>query len=142
MYQTENDYWRIREFLREVSLLNDRHDYSWCLLRWDYWVWHVNLNIFHIDLCAAVHLWEVDGQIVAMLNPDTPGEAFFQFHPAYRHLRQELLDYAEAHLAETADELRRRLRAGEPHGGWLSADVADFIGRQGLYRGDPAPAGV
>jgi predicted N-acetyltransferase YhbS len=23
------------------------------------------------------------------------GEAFFQFHPAYRHLRQEMLDYAE-----------------------------------------------
>lgn len=42
----------------------------------------------------------------------------------------------------SATELRRRLRAGEPHGGWLSADVADFIGRQGLYRGDPAPAGV
>lgn len=42
----------------------------------------------------------------------------------------------------SATELRRRLRAGEPHGGWLSADVADFIHRQGLYRGDPAPAGV
>jgi len=34
-YQTEEDYWQIREFLREVSLLNDRHDPSWSLLRWD-----------------------------------------------------------------------------------------------------------
>lgn len=42
----------------------------------------------------------------------------------------------------SATELRRRLRAGEPHGGWLSAGVADFIRAQGLYRGDPAPAGV
>jgi len=27
-YQTEDDYWRIREFLRRVSLLNNCHDYT------------------------------------------------------------------------------------------------------------------
>lgn len=42
----------------------------------------------------------------------------------------------------SATELRRRLRAGEPHGGWLTASVADFIRREGLYRGGTAPAGV
>ncbi len=42
----------------------------------------------------------------------------------------------------SATELRRRLRAGEPHGGWLSAPVADFIDRERLYRGDTAPSGV
>lgn len=42
----------------------------------------------------------------------------------------------------SATELRRRLQAGEPHGGWLSPPVADFIGREGLYRGGQAPAGV
>jgi nicotinate-nucleotide adenylyltransferase len=42
----------------------------------------------------------------------------------------------------SATELRRRLRAGEPHGGWLSAAVADYIRAQGLYRADTAPAGV
>lgn len=42
----------------------------------------------------------------------------------------------------SATELRRRLRAGEPHGGWLSAAVADFIRAHGLYRGGTAPAGV
>ena len=42
----------------------------------------------------------------------------------------------------SATELRRRLRAGEPHGGWLAAPVADFIRAQGLYRGGTAPAGV
>ena len=54
-YQTEEDYWRIRQFLREVSLLNDRHDYSWSLLRWDYWRWHINMNIFHLNLEDAYH---------------------------------------------------------------------------------------
>jgi len=35
-YQAEEDYWCIRQFLREVSLLNDRRDFSWSLLRWNY----------------------------------------------------------------------------------------------------------
>ena len=111
LYQSEKDYWQIREFLREVSLLNNRHEYSWSLLRWDYWVWHVNLNIFHIDLCAAVHLWEADGQLVAMLNPDTPGEAFFQFHPAHHkpELISEMLDAAEAQLPNQKDDGKKEL---------------------------------
>jgi hypothetical protein len=32
-YQTEDDYWCVREFLREVSLRNNRRDFSWSLLR-------------------------------------------------------------------------------------------------------------
>jgi GNAT superfamily N-acetyltransferase len=100
IYQNENDYWRIREFLREVSLLNDRHEYSWSLLRWDDWRWHVNMNIFHFNLEDVITLWEADGQIVAMLNPDGNGEVFFQIHPAYRseELFCEMLDVAEIKL--------------------------------------------
>lgn len=99
-YQTEDDYWRIRAFLRDVLLLNDRHEYSWSLLRWDYWLWHVNLNIFHLKLEDVIHIWEADGQMVAMLNPDGDGEAFFQLHPAYHSedLLCEMMDVAETKL--------------------------------------------
>jgi mycothiol synthase len=41
-YQAEEDYWRIRAFLREIAIHNDYRDFSWSLLRW-----HVNENIFH-----------------------------------------------------------------------------------------------
>jgi mycothiol synthase len=110
-YQTENDYWCIREFLRRVSLLNDRHDYSWSLLRWDYWVWHVNMNIFHFNLEDVVSLWETDGQIVAMLNPDGTGEAFLQIHPAYQsmELLSEMLDVAEQKLPNTNEDGKKEL---------------------------------
>jgi GNAT superfamily N-acetyltransferase len=108
LYRAENDYWQIREFLREVSLLNDRHDYSWPLLRWDYWIWHINMNIYHLKLEEVVHLWEVDGQIVAMLNPDTPGEAFFQIHPSYH--REEILS---AMLAAAEQNLSKQNEAGK-----------------------------
>lgn len=110
-YQTEEDYWRIRNFLREVTMLNDRHDFSWPLLRWDYWVWHVNMNIFHFDLCDAIHLWEVDGEIVAMLNPDGRGEAFFQIHPDFRDEipTSQMLDIAEQKFQELTSNGKKEL---------------------------------
>ena len=102
-YQNETDYWCIREFLREVSLLNDRHDYSWSLLRWDYWRWHVNENIFHLKLEDVVTIWEVNGQIAAVLNPDHDDEAFFQVHPHFREdiSMAEMLAIAEGKLSKT-----------------------------------------
>jgi GNAT superfamily N-acetyltransferase len=110
-YQTEEDYWRIREFLREVAIHNDNHDFSWSLLRWDYWRWHVNENIFHQKLEDVITLWQMNGQIVAMLNPDTPGEAFFQIHPSYReHVSiSEMLDVAEEKLARTKEDGKKEL---------------------------------
>jgi len=110
-YQNEDDYWRIRSFLREVSLLNDRHDYSWSLLRWDYWRWHVNMNIFHLKLEEVVTLWEMDRRIVAVLNPDSPGEAFFQVHPGYRECisMADMLDVAEQKLSRPNDAGKKEL---------------------------------
>jgi GNAT superfamily N-acetyltransferase len=110
-YQTEEDYWCIREFLREVSLYNNRHDFSWSLLRWDYWRWHVNENIFHQKLEDVVTLWEMNEKIVAMLNADTPGEAFFQIHPAYRDqvCISEMLAVAETNLPSTRENGKKEL---------------------------------
>lgn len=110
-YQTEEDYWCIREFLRDVSLHNNRHDFSWSLLRWDYWRWHVNENIFQMKLEDVVTLWEANGQIVAMVNPDTSGEAFFQIHPAFRDevSMAELLDVAEQKLPKTNADGKKEL---------------------------------
>jgi GNAT superfamily N-acetyltransferase len=132
-YRNENDYWQIREFLREVSLLNDRHDYSWSLLRWDYWRWHVNMNIFHFNLEDVITLWEANGQIVAMLNPDGNGEAFFQIHPAYRseELFCEMLDVAEIKLPNQKE--------GDAHDliAWVNAEDSlhkDVLIRSGYVR--------
>lgn len=110
-YQTEEDYWRIRQFLREVYLLNSRHDYSWPMLRWDYWRWHVNENIFKLNIPEVVFLWELDGQIAAVLNPDSPGEAFFQIHPVLgaEVSMAEMLEVAEQHLTRTKKDGHREL---------------------------------
>lgn len=132
-YQTEEDYWCIREFLREVSILNDRHDFAWSLLRWDYWRWHVNENIYHLKLEDVVTPWEADGHIVAVLNADCPGEAFFQIHPAYHGLEliSEMLDVAEQKLPNKKDDGKQELIT------WVNAEDAihkDILTRRGYVR--------
>ena len=132
-YQTDEDYFRIREFPREVSIYNNRHDFPWSLLRWDYWVWHVNMNIFHFNLEEVIHLWEVDGQIVAMLNPDGNGEAFLQVHPAYQseELLCEMLDVAEVKLPNHKEGDAHDLLA------WVNAEDTlhkDILTRRGYVR--------
>jgi GNAT superfamily N-acetyltransferase len=100
-YQDEEDFWRIRAFLRDVFLLNGRLERSWSLLRWDYWRWHINENIFHLPLDEAVWLWETaEGRIGAVLNADHPDEAFLQLHPAYQTetLLEEMVSVAEEGL--------------------------------------------
>jgi mycothiol synthase len=49
-YQTEDDFWRMRAFLREVFLLNHQRQRSWHVARLDYARWHMCLN------CATVQL--------------------------------------------------------------------------------------
>ena len=125
-YRGETDQERIRKFLQQVFWLNGRREYSWPLYRWDYWVWHVNANIFHFDLSAAVFIWENEsGQITAVLNPDHPGEAFLQSHPYYRSasLEVEMLSTAETHYAVAQPDGTQKLMVWCPAGDKLRQDI-------------------
>lgn len=101
-YRGEDDFWRVRAFLRDVFLLNDRQERSWQVARLDYWRWHVRANCQEIDtLDGAVTIWETaGGEIAAVLNPEDPGHVFLQVHPAARssELEAEMLDAAESRL--------------------------------------------
>ncbi len=111
-YSSDNDYWLIRQFLREVFLLNDRREVSWPLYRWDYWRWHVNENIFQFNLEAAVWLWKTsDDRLAAVLHPARAGEAFLQVHPAFHtlDLDVEMILAAETQYATTQSEGSQRL---------------------------------
>lgn len=102
LYRSEYDYHKIREFLTQTLLLNERRQVNWHLVRWDYWRWHVNANIFQLKLEDAIHLWETeDGELAAVLNPDSPGEAFLQIHPRHhtKCLVSQMLDAAEENLS-------------------------------------------
>jgi mycothiol synthase len=103
-YQTEDDYWRIRNFLREVFVLNGRREHSWHVARLDYWRWHFVLNLQVCDpLDKVISIWETaDGQIAAVLHPVGWGEVRLHMHPHFRTaaLEDEMLTYAEEHLSD------------------------------------------
>jgi hypothetical protein len=68
-YTNEDDFWRLRAFLREVFLLNDRHELSWPVIRLDYWRWHGIMNLADGILERDVFIWETQHeQIVAAVN--------------------------------------------------------------------------
>ncbi len=73
-YKTEDDYWRIRDFLRAVFLLNGRRELSRQARRFNYWRRHVLENIERLRMEEVVSLWETtDRPIAAVLNPEGIG---------------------------------------------------------------------
>jgi mycothiol synthase len=141
-YQTEDDYWCMRDFLRQVFLLNGRLERSWHVARLDYARWHTCLNCANLRLEEVAYLWEVDGsqaankQIVAFLMPDGGrGEAHFSVHPTLRtpDLEEEMLDVAEGHLVDIRPDGRRRLCIWAPEQDRLRQGI---LVRRGYARGD------
>ena len=101
-YQNNADGEKIRQFLREIYLLQERREIGWPVYRWDYWRWHVNENIFRFNLSAAVFLWETtEGRLAAVLHPDGAGETFLQVHPDFHtpELDVEMISAAETQFA-------------------------------------------
>ncbi len=110
-YRDEEDYWAIRQFLRDVYLLNSRTEHSWQVARLDWWRWHGIMNLGHGTLETGVFLWESpSGQLIAVLNREGPGQAFFQVDPRRRseNLEIEMLSVAESHLSTLSPSSGRR----------------------------------
>ncbi|MFN2227299.1 MAG: GNAT family N-acetyltransferase [Anaerolineae bacterium] len=126
----EDDYWRIRSFLREVFLLNGRREHSWHVARLDYWRWHFVENLQVCDsLEGATTLWETaGGEIAAVLHAIGRGDARLHVHADFRTpaLEEEMLAYAEAHLAVRDEAGRRRL--------YVPTFVDDELRREVLVR--------
>ena len=123
-YRNEDDYWRIRDLLRRVFLANGRREYSWHVARLDYWRWHLLENCQTCDSVeSTIFVWEAeDGELGAVLNSESRGEAFLQVHPGVRTaaLEEEMLDVAAQYLIHPD----RRLL-------WVLADSKDHL-RQGI----------
>jgi len=94
-YDHSEDYRLVDEFLIQHHRPGNA-DGNWVEPAWEYMHFHPMLDSSSLD---KIGIWEEAGKIVAVAHCEWRlGEAFFQFHPAYRHLRQEMLDYAEQGL--------------------------------------------
>ncbi len=111
-YRTDDDYWRMREFLRELLILNCRVERAWAVARLEYARWHTCLNCANTRFEDIATLWELDGRLVAFVMPDGwLGEAHFNVHPDVRtpEFEAEMLDVAEQRLASTEPDGSRKL---------------------------------
>jgi GNAT superfamily N-acetyltransferase len=134
-YKDEADYWRIREFLREVMVANGLLEKSWCVARLDYWRWHGIENCGSVEsMEKVIYLWETEsGQLAAVLNPEDRGDAFFQIHPAYQSadLKKEMLATAEEYLCRVDGEKRRLSAWADPE----DAELLELLRSRGYTPG-------
>ncbi len=107
-YESDEDTWRIRAFLRDVFLRNDRLDRSWQAYRFDYWQWHGIMNLGD-GVLEDIFIWEdANGRIAAVLNQESDGQAYLQVDPDFRsaELEAEMIKTAEEYLARPAEDGR------------------------------------
>jgi mycothiol synthase len=109
--QNESDFWRIRNFLRETFLLNDRIEHSWNVARLDYWRWHYIMTCQVCEPFEKVTVaWQTeDGRIAAVLHPIGQGEVRLHIHPGFRspELEAEAFSFAEEHYNDATKDGKR-----------------------------------
>jgi len=98
----ENDFWKLRQFLIDTWPQMPPF-YNWETRRLDG-------SYFHNERAGwetrweggkAARVWEAaNGQLVGAVHPEGKGQAWLEVHQDYRHLEAEMLDWAEAHLAQ------------------------------------------
>jgi ribosomal protein S18 acetylase RimI-like enzyme len=124
-YGGEEDYGRIRAFLRDVMLRNDLRELSWHVARMDYFRWHGCLNIGDHVFEESVFIWETgEGRIAGVLNPEGRGHAFLQTDPELRTpgMLEEMLSMAEERFAAPDPARGARLSV------WADSEDHDLTG--------------
>lgn len=113
-YNRANDYDLIDAFLIAHHRPGNM-DGNWLEPEWEYMHFHPGLDGSSL---GKIGVWEADGEIAAVTHYELrAGEAYFQFHPDYRHLREAMLDYAEANLTGVSKKYSQK---------YLCAYVNDF----------------
>lgn len=107
-YKGQDDYIRISDFLIKHHQPNNM-DGNWLEPAWEYMHNHPYLDTSALE---RIGIWADDRKLVAVVNFESRlGEAFFQFHPAYKHLKRDVLEYAENFLSGVAKDGRKYLCA-------------------------------
>lgn len=102
------DFPAISDFLYSLYQPDNR-DGNWIQPIWEYAYTHPLFDDAAVDRIA---IWEDGGKIVAVAHYEWKlGEAFFQVHPGYQHLKPTMLDYAEQYLGDMTQDGARLVRA-------------------------------
>jgi mycothiol synthase len=106
----ERDFWRVRDLLIEATALA-LPGYNWDIRRWDGMRFYdVDPNL-DPDWGEQFQLWETQaGRLVGVVHPGDDRDAYLQLHPDYRRIEDQMIAWAEEHLAgPSADGQRHEL---------------------------------
>jgi GNAT superfamily N-acetyltransferase len=104
-YNHGEDYQRVGDFLIAHHEPGNR-DGNWIEPAWEYMHFHPALDPSNM---SRFGIWEDGEKILGVVHYESHlGEAFFQFHPAYRHLHRVMLEYAESNLTGISKKDRRK----------------------------------
>ena len=103
-YDASNDFKLVGDFLIDNYQPNNR-DGNFLQPAWEYMHSHPQLDENALD---KIGVWEDSERIVGVVHYETIlGEAFFEIHPRYTHLKPEMLEHAEKYIyGKTPDGLR------------------------------------
>jgi mycothiol synthase len=106
----DQDFWRVHSLLIETYPLTPL-GFNWDIRRWEGQRFYDAELDWESRLCGRVQLWESEGQLVGVVNPEGGnGEAHLQVHPVYRQIEAEMVAWAEENLAEpVGNEGQRQL---------------------------------
>jgi predicted N-acetyltransferase YhbS len=150
-YRAGQDFIQVRDFLVHTYQAFEK-PINWGLERWNYVRYYVapmrgayglqNAGPEHSD--QAIRFWEEhigvwqssEDDIVGVVHPEYPwfGDAFFQRHPQYTYLLDEMVDYAEQTLAHREKNTLRICIYEHDR------PFQDVVKSRG-YRKDPEPPG-
>jgi predicted N-acetyltransferase YhbS len=134
----EADFWLVRRFLLDAWALAPL-GHVWDVRRWDGAYYHNAQPGWraHWRGGAAVGLWEASGaagagaRLVGAVHPEGAGEAWLHVHPACRWLEAEMLEWAEANLANPGADGSPRVSVFASDG---DRERQELLGRRGYEK--------
>jgi len=106
------DYELITNFLSEVHKITGTQ-HSWLPARFEYAEYLCEPLFTERGLRSwkeTFRIWEENGKIVGVILSENPNEeAFIQIHPEYRFLEEEMIEWAETHIALNSDDGTKKL---------------------------------
>ncbi len=104
-YNYPEDYYRVSDFLIAHHQPGNK-DGNWLEPEWEYMHFHPMLDESNLNRIA---IWETEEEIVAVCNYELRlGEAYFQIHPDYHFLKEEMLDETEKRFTAISRKGGRR----------------------------------
>ena len=130
-YKYPDDFQLVGDFIVEHFLLGNA-DGNWLQPAWEYMHSHPYLDTASL---GKIGIWEDAHRIVGIVHYEsTLGEVFFQLHPAYGHLKLEMIDYVEHNLVGVDGSGRRYLRA---YVNDIDQDFLSLVGSMGYKKDAP-----